>query len=913
MPRNETSRTGSCPPQVVKLVERFDLHKDTYKLQTYNETQVRREFIDPFFKALGWDVDNTAGHAEMYKDVIHEDAIKIGGFTKAPDYCFRIGGTRKFFVEAKKPAVDIEGDANPAYQLRRYAWTGKLPLSIVTDFEELAVYDCRIKPKKNDKPSTARVFYCTYDQYGDKWGEIASIFSKDAILKGSFDKYAESNKRKKGTAEVDSEFLKEIESWREALAKNIALRNKQLSVRELNYAVGKIIDRILFLRISEDRGIETYAQLQALLNSDHVYRMLVDIFYRADERYNSGLFHFTEEKERPDAPDELTPELTIDDTVLKDIIRGLYYPDCPYEFSVLSGDILGQVYEQFLGKVIRLTKGHRAVVEEKPEVKKAGGVYYTPTYIVDYIVEHTVGKLLEKAGTPQKVATLRILDPACGSGSFLIGAYRCLLNWHLVHYINDDPRKHAKKKKAPIYEGPSGDWQLTVGEKKRILLNNIYGVDIDSQAVEVTKLSLLLKVLEGESQQTIVTQLKLFHERALPDLAENIKCGNSLIGPDVYENQQLDLLDEEERYRINIFDWNTEFAGIMKSGGFNAVIGNPPWVSLSGKFRNDICSSLELQYLIARYRGNTYMPNIYEYFVAQGLNLATEGGYFSFIVPDRLGFNRQFILLRKRILEETFLLSLVYKAPFPGITAYTVIFVLRKGKPKAGHCTYICEYEKEPISVPQNEIVKTPNHSFEYFETVALRSLVTRIEKSSTTASLSSFCDTTSGFGGKSKLITTTRFGEEQIPVMKGDSIQRYTTRRTYWFTFRKKNITGRTTNQQKLGAVPKVLLRKTGASIISTFDESGTFPEQSLYFLYDFRKPISPLYLLGMLNSAFMTCYYQARSVTNIRSIAQVKKVDLDRLPIRTIDFAKPAEKSATTAWLSLFIACSTYTRNSV
>ena len=254
MSTSHTDDAGACPGSVRALVERFAEHVDSYKQQSYNETQVRREFIDPLFEALGWDVDNKAGHAEAYKDVIHEDAIKVGGSTKAPDYCFRIGGVRKFFVEAKKPSVGVKDDPGPAYQLRRYSWSNKLPLSIVTDFEEFAVYDGRTKPQPTDRPSAGRVLYITYNEYLKRWGEIASIFAKEAILKGSFDKYAESTRRKRGTAEVDTEFLKEIESWRETLARNIALRNPGLSVRDLNYAVSKTIDRIIFLRMCEDRG-----------------------------------------------------------------------------------------------------------------------------------------------------------------------------------------------------------------------------------------------------------------------------------------------------------------------------------------------------------------------------------------------------------------------------------------------------------------------------------------------------------------------------------------------------------------------------------------------------------------------------------------------------------------------------------
>ncbi|MDO8132252.1 MAG: type I restriction enzyme HsdR N-terminal domain-containing protein, partial [Candidatus Brocadiales bacterium] len=176
--------------EILELIERFDNNREAYRSGTYNETQLRREFVDPFFGILGWDVNNEKGYAEAYKDVIHEDSIKVGGVTKAPDYCFRIGGTRKFFVETKKPSVNLKDDISPAFQLRRYAWSAKLPLSILTDFEEFAVYDCRAKPDKADKASTARILYLTCNEYAQRWDEIAPIFSRDAILKGSFDRYA---------------------------------------------------------------------------------------------------------------------------------------------------------------------------------------------------------------------------------------------------------------------------------------------------------------------------------------------------------------------------------------------------------------------------------------------------------------------------------------------------------------------------------------------------------------------------------------------------------------------------------------------------------------------------------------------------------------------------------------------------
>jgi type I restriction-modification system DNA methylase subunit len=678
----------AAPDAILELVERFSRNREQYLSPAYNETQVRREFLDPFFTALGWDVDNRAGYAQQYKDVVHEDAIKVGLDARAPDYSFRIGGVRKFFVEAKKPAVNLKDDPAPAFQLRRYAWSAKLPLSVLTDFQELAVYDCRVKPTVSDRPSVARTLYVPYEQYDGRWDEISEVFSKEAILQGSFDRYAESTKAKKGTAEVDKAFLSEIELWRDTLARNLALRNPALSQRELNYAVQVTIDRIIFLRICEDRSIEPYGRLQGLLNGGDTYGRLKALFWEADQRYNSGLFHFADEKGRAGYADRLTPGLTIDGKVLKEILKRLYYPESPYEFSVLPADILGQVYEQFLGKVIRLTAGHRAVVEDKPEVKKAGGVYYTPTYIVDYIVKHTVGRLLEGL-TPKQAASLRILDPACGSGSFLIGAYQYLLDWHLAAYA-ERPEKHRKE----LVQGRGGEWQLATAEKKRILQASVYGVDIDAQAVETTKLSLLLKVLEGESSESLDAQLSFLHERALPDLAANIKCGNSLIGPDFYDDAQLGLagLDEEERYRINVFDWEAEFPEFLGKAvpeerrGFDAVIGNPPYVNAWEMFASDPRSR---EYLGApgRYHTAERHWDLYVLFVERGLQFVRPGGRLSYIIPfafaiQKYGMGAREVLLTHHTLESVADLRTV--RVFGDVPVITIVPVVVKRPPTAG-------------------------------------------------------------------------------------------------------------------------------------------------------------------------------------------------------------------------------------
>jgi len=671
-------------------VEVFARNREQYRRAEYKEAQLRREFLDPFFEALGWDVQNKQGWAEQYKEVVNEDALKMAGTTKAPDYSFRIGGARKFFAEAKKPALTIKTDALAAYQLRRYAWSAQLPLSLLTDFEELAVYDCRARPSEKDSAQVGRINFFTFDEYLDRLDEIYAVFSKEAVLRGSFDRYAQ-EQRGRGTAPVDAEFLKEIERWRVTLAKNLAQLNPRLTLDELNDAVQRTLDRLIFLRMAEDRGAEEYGRLQRLVapldpagaeelralapeqivklgaltgNKGSVYARFIHLCRDAATKYDSGLFDF-------DA-DQLTPGLVVDDDKLRGIIADLYYPRSPYEFSVLAADTLGNVYEQFLGKVIRLTPAHQAKIEEKPAVKKAGGVFYTPAYIVAYIVQQTVGRMI--AGkSPQEIATLRVLDPACGSGSFLLGAYQCLLehclNWYIAH-------RDTKEAKGKIYESAKG-WRLTTAEKKRILTTHIFGVDIDRQAVEVTKLALLLQVLEDETRETLGKQLALFNEPALPNLDANIQCGNALIGTDCFAGQLLP--DKEALRRVNPFDWTRGFANVMREGGFDCVIGNPPYIRIQTMKE---WAPLEVELYKEKYaaaRAGNY--DIYVVFVEKGLSLLKPGGRLGFILPHKF-FNAQYgAPLRELIARGKHLAHVVHfgdQQVFSGATTYTCLMFLDK-------------------------------------------------------------------------------------------------------------------------------------------------------------------------------------------------------------------------------------------
>lgn len=635
--------------EVAKLCQYFTTNRQAFLAPgSKKEDHIRQSLIDPLFEALGWDVSNRLLRAPQYREVITEDSLDVEGHQKAPDYTFRVGTLPKFYAEAKNCEVNIGADPAPAFQLRRYGFTGKLALSILTNFEEFGVYDCTARPYLSDKASHARTLYLRYDEYPSRWRELWDVFSREAVWSGAFDQYAQS-KRKRGTSEVDTDFLGDMEGWREALARNIALRNEDISsddpqASDLNAAVQLTIDRVVFLRMAEDRGLESYEQLLKLCERPDVYRRFMhDLCRRADEKYNSGLFHFQRETGVSEDPDRITPTLAVDDKVFKPILESLYFEHgSPYHFGMMPVEILGTVYERFLGNVIRLTAGHQAKVEEKPEVRKAGGVYYTPAYIVEYIVKRTLGRQI-KGRSPMQLAGLRngkepyrVLDMACGSGSFLLGAYQHLLDHCFEWYAEHDPKKYKKA----VYKDPrNSHWRLTIEEKKRILTTHIFGVDIDAQAVEVTKLSLLLKVLEGETDQSLSLSQLHFGDRALPNLSDNIKCGNSLVGPEFIASTL--IVFPEEMKRVNAFDWKQGFPDAIKAGGFDCIIGNPPFL-----FITEVPIS-DRTYYQEKYKTVSYRFDLYGVFLEEALTrLLRRKGVLGFIIPHTLLSNDSFQGLR---------------------------------------------------------------------------------------------------------------------------------------------------------------------------------------------------------------------------------------------------------------------------
>jgi len=855
---------------IEQLVIRFGEQIDSYKSGDYNETLTRRDFIDPMFKALGWDVDNSQGYAEAYREVIHEDKVKVGKATKAPDYSFRLpGGKRLFFVEAKKPSIDIKGDIAVSYQIRRYGWSAKLPVSIITDFEEFSVYDCTKKPNPTDKSSIARIKYLTFDKYLDEFEFLWDTFSKERVLKGSFDKYVQSDTVRKGTATVDKEFLTSLDSWRTYLATSISIKNKQLDEDEINFAVQQTIDRLIFLRIAEDRGVEPYGQLKSAVNAKgDSYQNLFFNFKKADEKYNSGLFDFKK--------DVISESLTIESKAIKSIINEMYYPESPYEFSVISVEILGSAYEQFLGKQIKIGTGHRANIEEKPEVRKAGGVYYTPQYVVDYIVQNTVGKLIE-GKTPKQIEKIKIADPACGSGSFLIGAYQYLLDFHKNYYTDNGTK--TGKKDSPIT--PEGN--LTSSEKKRILLNNIYGVDIDTNAVEVTKLSLLLKCMEGETENSIAQQYKLWHDRILPTLDSNIKSGNSLVDTDFYDS----VIDFGEEKKIKPFSWQRAFPDVFNQGGFDSIIGNPPYVMLQNLEIREVFDYSLKKFVSAKYKIDTY-----QLFTEASIKLLKEKGYLGFITPNTFLKNIHSEPLRRFLLNKTVIseILLFNYSVFNSASVDTCIFILEKSDKILNSIISVkqvnTEFKPESLTeIKQTLFLENKNADFNVNITANDTELISNILSKSN--KLGDFCNAYFGIQtyDRKTYVSKTKINDNYQPVIDGGNIDTYVLKPSSEFV---NYITEaiKSGGSEIVYRQERICIRQIGNIPISTIVPANIFTLNTIYNVYlkQQNNNIDLKFLLGFINSNLVRYFWKKNNSDEKKTFPKIKKEAILSIPVKSI-----------------------------
>lgn len=623
--------------KIKQLIEKYQSDRDFYLTNKYNETLLRSDFLDPFFELLGWDIKNNDGKSTNEREVILEEALKANASenSKKPDYTFRLFSERKFFLEAKKPSVKIEADNETAKQVRRYGFTAKLKISVLSNFEYLIIYDTSVKVEKEDTFQKALVKKYHYTEYESKFEEIKRIIGKEAVYSGAFENEWKEIENKINQYSIDNLFLKQINEWRKALGTEIHKYEPNINEQQLNDIVQSYLNRVLFLRVCEDRNLEDYQTLLKFANASD-FKALIKKFQEADKRYNSGLF------------DQLLKDKIVENisSVFWIIIQHLYYPESPYSFSVFSSDVLGSIYEIFLSEKLVIQNGTVELVKKPENIDR--DIVTTPNFIINDILRNTVSPRCE-GKTDSEILQLKFADIACGSGAFLLELFQ-LLNDILIDYylIND---------KSKLIQTNINTYKLPFEIKRKILLNCIFGVDKDYNAVEAAKFGLLLKLLENEDiNSTNKTK------PVLPDLSENIFFGNSLLSPAQVERKN--------QIEINPFD----FSQLR----FDVIVGNPPYMK-SEDMKN--ITPLELPLYKNNFTSAYKQFDKYFLFLEQGLNLLTDEGVLGYIVPSKFtkvgaGKKLRELLAEKEYLH--FIVSFGANQVFADKTTYTCLLILNK-------------------------------------------------------------------------------------------------------------------------------------------------------------------------------------------------------------------------------------------
>lgn len=498
--------------RLLKLVEAYQKHFKQYNRPDYNETEVRNDFVNPFFEILGWDVQNKKNLPQHLREVKHEASVFVEEngkqVKKKPDYEFHVGSTPYFFLETKKPNVDIMASKEAAFQTRRYGWNGNLEISVLSNFTDLVIYDTSVRPNENDKPSVAQVAHFHFTEYVDKFDEISRLLSYETVVSGAFEKTFENISSSLKKEPFDKYFLSQIKEWRLVLSEDIVKNNSTINQETLNIFVQKLINRIVFLRICEDRELEKYESLKNI----GTYAELKKVFTAADKKYDSGLFELIDGE-----------QFEISDSILVDIFKELYYPNSCYEFSIVDPFIIGQIYELFLEEEIVIKDGI-VVAERKPEIVDSQGVVNTPKNIADIIVKTTLTPLFSDEKFTEW-DSYRIADICCGSGNFLLSAYEFIINRYIEYYMKNCLDMAIQK--GLLISDVGNNFKLSYEKRREILQNNIWGVDIDILAVEVAKFSLLIKLIEDSSLYEMESFVKNNNCRILPSLDNNINFDDS--------------------------------------------------------------------------------------------------------------------------------------------------------------------------------------------------------------------------------------------------------------------------------------------------------------------------------------------------------------------------------------------------
>jgi type I restriction-modification system DNA methylase subunit len=875
--------------EIAKLVAKYE-SLPTRTLDRYNEENTKKDFILPLFHHLGWEVDNLA-------EVAAEEKASSGRV----DYAFKLAGVSRFYVEVKPLREDLSNRTDWAKQAVTYAENKGVTWAILTNFKQLMLFNAEWDEPNLDR---ARFLNLTCHDYEPDFVKLWWL-SRESIEKGILNEEARKVGALKPKLPVEKSLYNQLLKWRTDLFNQIFhyQKDKGLNLRQTDELIQQFVNRLVFIRNVEDRGIEEN-RLRAALHQwrsggregDLVERIR-DIFHNFASVYDSDLFPLS------DAWDSVF----VESATIEGIIDGLYERPtrlAGYDFAAIDADVLGAVYEQYLGYVAQEAQAQakkeaaqaRLLGFEEPVFelgakrlkRKQQGIYYTPKFVVDYIVRETVGRFIEERNY-NEVVNLKVLDPACGSGSFLIRAYDELLNYH-------------------AYQQGKVSAELDQWERLPILTANIFGVDLDRQAVEIARLNLLLRSLS--------------RQETLPSLANNIRQGNSLISG---SEDQLRSYFGDNWQEIKPFNWDTEFNDTMANGGFDVVIGNPPYQSYYSRFSQKV-DKAHTDYYVSTYdflQGVGGVPRISSImlFIDRAAQWVKHGGRIAFVLDQELLDVAAYGRIRKYILDKCFIDAIVAKARFPEINLDTCIIVLRKKKPGEEddeHATRWVDDIEQPdkfVLLSQEKFRKHTNFEFTCSLYEGILSKIEAVSRPLGKVSLirTGMCITREDF-----------YSDEQVnnkwhPGLFGSNVERYflewpssdqakhTRGRKKFLCFDKSleaEVNRRLASQgsktvKVIGSEdrftrPKLLVRQGPSQprIEAAYDDAQYYAHQTLHIVNE--KQTSLKFLLAILNSQLMGFY--AREVRAIKygpkKPPQIRTKGLATLPIRRIDLGNPTDK---------------------
>lgn len=558
--------------QLTDLVRRYQTYKEEGRLDSSSEETIRT-WINELLSIFDWNVMDTSQvlQEKVLTKEEKERLKEIDSTSTRPDYTFKIGNQKLTFLDAKATTVNIETSNSSAFQIKSYGWSILAPCTFLTNFEELAIYDCTYVPRQDQSANLGRT-YLKIEEYVENYEVLETHLLKSNVLNGTLEKLYSDTLKNVGSVQKlspDLVFAEQLSKFRLSLAKNIVEKNTTLinsNTELLAYLTQVIINRIIFIRICEARRIEREGLLLKFKENGFWTEFKNSSYNDFFEHYDGPLF------------DRIShiQELEIDNEILMELVDLLYYPS-PYRFEVIPTKLLSDIYEIFLSKKLIIKDGE---VSEKLKLEyiKTNGAISTPQYLVQDLLKRTIIKenLIERG--LESISETKILDFACGSGIFLIETFDYLQEIFINYY-----KEHPSDEFRHLFFQNDDLTTLTITGKRHIISNCIFGVDIDPEAVEVARMSLSLKVVDSSEFFENYQEIGIFGNQILNNVGNNIKCGNTLVSTDISVKYPQIISNQEQLFRTNPFDYNSSegFEDIFNfKGGFDYIVGNPPYVEV---------------------------------------------------------------------------------------------------------------------------------------------------------------------------------------------------------------------------------------------------------------------------------------------------------------------------------------------